>query len=218
MSLSPVFSLEHCTFPAAKVAAADKWWRWNNHSLELSLTARPWNEPQERFPAFFHHYSVYLKTHLFHDWKKNIWSYYFGNNVAQTRKEQFYESNKRKFNNPVTDNTWCLSTSYRKGRGVVGAGRGCTYLLPLWRQQRAIRQTNYEINNLEVQVCVSNCSFMAPSWTLSPCGDLLQLVCASAVSLIVLVTCASSLSGAGCADCCRCNDISGVRRKTHIRI
>lgn len=126
------------------------------------------------------------------DWRKKK-SYYFGNNVAQTTRGNL------------------ITLSHRQHPDVfVSATGGGGALLPIWRHRRAIIQTNYEINNLEEQVCVSNCSFMAPSWTLSPGGDPPQSVSAraSAVSLIVPVTRASGR--------CRCNDISGVCRKNSV--
>ena len=82
----------------------------------------------------------------------------------------------------------------------LSASQDCTYLLCPWRHQRAIIQTNYEINNLGVAVCVSRGPFTAPDWTRCcscPCGVCLMALlklfsascaCASAVSQTVTVT------------------------------
>lgn len=57
----------------------------------------------------------------------------------------------------LSHSTWCLSTAgYRAGEGIA---ERLHVSFVCWRHQRAITQTNYEINNLVAQVCVSKVFF-----------------------------------------------------------
>lgn len=122
-------------------------------------------------------HSAALQKDVFNNQQNN---HHAATNTEQTRRGNLIELIRGDLITPSCA-TWCLSASHRGGKQIW---RGGTYLPSRWRHQRAIKQTNYEINKVGLQVCVS-------LW--HPVGhgtDYVLAACLMALFNLVLACCA----------------------------